>query len=73
MSPQDYFYSSISNIEEFLEHAQAVELEAIGGRSLRPAISSPTVSLSNLGIGDTQKATYVIREVNQIFEVRIVE
>jgi hypothetical protein len=67
MSPQDYFYRDVSKLEEILEHAQTVELEVTAGHS-RSASGVPH-AMSGLSIADTQKATYVVREVNQIYEV----
>jgi hypothetical protein len=66
MSPQDYFYRDVSKIEDILEHAQTVELEVTIGPSRASAVPH---AVSSLSIADTQKATYVVREVNQIYEV----
>lgn len=72
MSPQDFFYRDISKIEDCLEHAQAVALESIVGHTRSVPSASVQHAVSSPGIGDTQKATYVVREVNQIFEVSII-
>jgi len=67
MSPQDFFYRDVSKIEEILEHSQTVQAEACP--NISQALIPAPHAMSGLGFGNLQKVTYVVREVNQIYEV----